>query len=96
MPSSRGSSQLRNRTQSPALQVNSLPSEPPGKRIQLAESIHPLHPKWNLIYRRNHYLKGEGFSGALGAKNLPANAGDTVQYLMGRIPLPQGSEVLEP
>ena len=31
MPSSRGSSQPINRTQFPTLQVNSLPSEPPGK-----------------------------------------------------------------
>ena len=30
MPSSRGSSQPRDRTQSPALQADSLPSEPPG------------------------------------------------------------------
>ena len=31
MPSSKGSSQPRNRTRSPALQADSLPSEPPGK-----------------------------------------------------------------
>ena len=31
MPSSRGSSQPRDQTQSPTLQVDSLPSEPPGK-----------------------------------------------------------------
>ena len=31
MPSSRGSSQCRDRTRSPALQVDSLPAEPPGK-----------------------------------------------------------------
>ena len=31
MPSSRGSSQPRDRTRSPTLQADSLPSEPPGK-----------------------------------------------------------------
>ena len=31
MPSSRGSSQPRDRTRSPALQADSLPTEPPGK-----------------------------------------------------------------
>ena len=56
------------------------------KRLSSSSSIHPLHLKRNLIYGRNHYLKGEGSSGALGVKNLPANAGDMVRYLMGRIP----------
>ena len=33
VPFSRGSSQLRDRTRSPELQVDSLPAEPPGKPI---------------------------------------------------------------
>ena len=35
MPSSRGSFQPRNGTKSPALQVDSLPSEPPGKHSEI-------------------------------------------------------------
>ena len=34
MPSSRGSAQLRDRIQSPALQVDSLLTEPPGKPVK--------------------------------------------------------------
>ena len=38
MPFSRGSSQLRNQTQSPELQADSLPSEPPGKLPQIDDT----------------------------------------------------------
>ena len=50
MPSSRGSSQPRNRTRSPVLQADSLPSEPPGagsprtlERIACPVSRGPSH-----------------------------------------------------
>ena len=63
MPSSRGSSQPRDRTQSPTLQVDSLPTERPGKpkhtevgslsllqRIFLTQELNRglLHCKWIL------------------------------------------------
>ena len=39
VPSSRGSSQSRDWTQSPTLQVDSLPAEPPGKPKKYLESL---------------------------------------------------------
>ena len=41
MPSSGGSSQPRVEPRSPALQVDSLPSEPPGKPIRTLEGTWP-------------------------------------------------------
>ena len=44
MPSSQGSSQPRDQTQSPTLQADSLPSEPPGKAWQYCPSLNV--PLW--------------------------------------------------
>ena len=44
IPFTRGPSQSRDRTQSPALQVNSLPAEPQGKPQQM-EGVSILHSR---------------------------------------------------
>ena len=57
MPSSRGSSQPRNRTRSPVLQADSLPSEPPGEPKNTGADSLPLlrgtfpsqEPNWDLL-----------------------------------------------
>ena len=68
MPSSRASSQPRDRTQSPALQAGSLPSEPPGKpknigvsSLSLLQRIFPIQesnqgllPCRQILYQLNY------------------------------------------
>ena len=56
---SRGSSRPRNRTGSPALQADALPSEPPGK------------PQLAKIVLKSKYISG--FLGGSVVENLPAN-----------------------
>ena len=73
MPCSRGSSQPRDRTQSPALQADALPSEPPGKPLKLkVESlsrVQLLATPWTVTHQappsmgfsRQEYWRGLPF-----------------------------------
>ena len=74
MPSSRGSSQPRDQTQSPTLQVDSLPSEPPGKfmntgvgSLSLLQGIFPTQElNWGLLHCRR-ILYQLSYQGSLGS-----------------------------
>ena len=57
MPSSRGSSQPRDWTWSPALQAGSLPAEPPGKpknttKYSFKKTLDITHKRWREEHRR--------------------------------------------
>ena len=80
MPSSRGSSQPRDQTQSPTLQVDSLPSEPPGKfmntgvgSLSLLQGIFPTQElNWGLLHCRR-ILYQLSYQGSLGGPYLYLN-----------------------
>ena len=79
-PSSRGSSQPRDQTQSPTLQVDSLPSEPLGKfmntgvgNLSLLQGIFPTQElNWGLLHCRQ-ILYQLIYQGSLGGPYLYLN-----------------------
>ena len=78
---SRGSSRPRDRTRSPALQADSLLSEPPGKPHRTTK----------------HKINKEGFPGSPVVRNPPCSARDTSSIpIPGRPHMPQSNEVRAP
>ena len=61
MPSSRGSSQPRDRTRSPALQADSLPAELPGKTYWIDDSIWCTFPELLCRYGNPHQMEGVNY-----------------------------------